>query len=165
MARKVFYSFHYTPDNWRASQVRNIGIVEGNQPVNDNDWEDVKKGGDDAIRRWIDGQLDGRSCTIVLIGENTAGRKWIKYEIEKSWNSGKGVVGIYIHNLKNVYGEQANKGKNPFDDFTIKSNGRKLSDIVKAYDPPFYTSTNVYAYIKNNLSKWVEEAILIRGRY
>lgn len=165
MIRKVFYSFHYAPDNWRVSQVRNIGVVEGNQPVSDNDWEVVKKGGDDAIRRWIDGQLDGRSCTIVLIGENTAGRKWIKYEIEKSWNSGKGVVGIYIHNLKNVYGKQANKGKNPFDDFTLKRNGEKLSNIIKAYDPPFYTSTNVYAYIKNNLSKWVEEAILIRDRY
>lgn len=24
-----FYSFHYAPDNWRASQVRNIGAVEG----------------------------------------------------------------------------------------------------------------------------------------
>jgi hypothetical protein len=27
--RKVFYSFHYMPDAWRASQVRNMGVVEG----------------------------------------------------------------------------------------------------------------------------------------
>ena len=105
MSRKVFYSFHFTPDSWRASQVRNIGIVEGNQPVSDNDWEDVKKGGNDAIQKWINNQLHGRSCTIVLIGKNTAGRKWIKYEIEKSWNDGKGVVGIYVHNLKGANGE------------------------------------------------------------
>ena len=39
MARKCFYSFHYQPDNVRASQVRNIGAIEGNQPVSDNDWE------------------------------------------------------------------------------------------------------------------------------
>lgn len=32
MARKVFFSFHYQPDNWRVSQVRNIGVIEGNQP-------------------------------------------------------------------------------------------------------------------------------------
>lgn len=60
MARKVFYSFHYIPDNWRASQVRYIGAVEGNQPAKDNDWEAVKRGGDAAIQKWIDGQLEGR---------------------------------------------------------------------------------------------------------
>lgn len=165
MSRKVFYSFHFTPDSWRASQVRNIGIVEGNQPVSDNDWEDVKRGGNDAIQKWINNQLHGRSCTIVLIGKNTAGRKWIKYEIEKSWNDGKGVVGIYVHNLKNVNGEQTSKGNNPFDDFTMKRNGKKLSSIVKVYDPPYSDSTDVYDYIKSNLESWVEEAISIRENY
>jgi hypothetical protein len=165
MSRKVFYSFHFTPDSWRASQVRNIGIVEGNQPVSDNDWEDVKRGGNDAIQKWINNQLHGRSCTIVLIGKNTAGRKWIKYEIEKSWNDGKGVVGIYVHNLKNANGEQTSKGNNPFDDFTMKRNGKKLSSIVKVYDPPYSDSTDVYDYIKNNLESWVEEAISIRENY
>ena len=165
MSRKVFYSFHFAPDSWRASQVRNIGIVEGNQPVSDNDWEDVKKGGNDAIQKWINNQLHGRSCTIVLIGKNTAGRKWIKYEIEKSWNDGKGVVGIYVHNLKNANGEQTSKGNNPFDDFTMKRNGKKLSSIVKVYDPPYSDSADVYDYIKNNLESWVEEAISIRENY
>lgn len=51
MSRKVFYSFHFAPDSWRASQVRNVGIVEGNQPVSDNDWEDVKEGGNEAIQK------------------------------------------------------------------------------------------------------------------
>src|SRR6267378_4566082 len=119
MARKVFYSFHYKPDGSRASQVRNIGVVEGNTPAKDNDWETITKGGDDAIKRWINGQLDGRSCTVVLIGENTAGRKWIKHEIEKTWNDNKGVLGIYIHNLKDLTGNQARKGANPFQDFTM----------------------------------------------
>ena len=43
MARKAFYSFHYKPDASRAGQVRNIGVVEGNTPVSDNDWETVTK--------------------------------------------------------------------------------------------------------------------------
>ena len=96
MARKAFYSFHYIPDNWRASQVRNMGAIEGNIPVSDNDWEEITKGGDKAIQKWIDGQINGKSCAIVLIGTNTAGRKWIKYEIKKSWNDGKGVLGIWL---------------------------------------------------------------------
>ncbi|OPL10282.1 MAG: hypothetical protein AVO34_11365 [Firmicutes bacterium ML8_F2] len=163
MARKVFYSFHYKPDNWRASQVRNIGAIEGNTPVSDNDWEEIKKGGDKAIQKWIDGQLKGRSCTIVLIGEKTAGRKWIKYEIKKSWDSEKGVVGIYIHNLKDKNENQSNKGKNPLDDISV--DGKKLSSIVKAYDPPYKTSKNVYDYISKNIEDWVEEAIKIRSEY
>src|SRR5438094_159741 len=115
MARKVFYSFHYKPDNWRAAQVRNIGAVEGNAPVADNDWEQVTKGGDEAIKKWINSQMSGGSCTIILIGANTAGRKWINYEIEQSWNTDKGVCGIYIHNLKNKEGKQSTKGGNPFE--------------------------------------------------
>ena len=41
MAHRVFYSFHYKPDNWRAAMVRNIGSIEGNRPATDNGWEAV----------------------------------------------------------------------------------------------------------------------------
>lgn len=165
MARKGFFSFHYQPDNWRASQVRNMGAVEGNAPISDNDWEAVKKGGDAAIQKWIDDQLNGKSCAVFLIGANTAGRKWINYEITKAWNDGKGVVGIHIHYLKDSSGTQSAKGKNPFEDFTMQKDGKKLSSIVKVYDPPYSTSTNVYSHIKENLEAWIEEAISIRNSY
>lgn len=161
MARRVFFSFHYKPDNWRAAQVRNIGVVEGNAPVSDNDWEQVKRGGDKAIQNWIDGQLKGRSCTIVLIGEKTAKRKWINYEIKTSWDSGKGVLGIYIHNLKDSEELQASKGRNPFDAFTVGD--KELSSIVKAYNPPYSSSKYVYDYIGANIDDWVEEAISIQN--
>ncbi|MEV5475056.1 TIR domain-containing protein [Streptomyces sp. NPDC052207] len=163
MARNVFYSFHYVPDNWRAAQVRNMGVLEGNRPASDNDWEQVKKGGESAIRNWIDSQLRGRSCTVVLIGSGTAGRKWINYEIKKSWEDGKGVLGIYIHNLLDRGGYQSTKGRNPFSDYTI--GGVNMSSIVKAYDPPFTSSQYVYGHIKNNFADWVEEAIEIRAKY
>jgi hypothetical protein len=165
MARRVFFSFHYEPDHWRASQVRNIGALEGNASVSDNEWETIKKGGDAAIQRWIDGQLNGKSCTIVLIGTNTAGRKWVKYEIEKSWNEGKGVLGIHIHNLKNREGYQTSKGENPFADFTMKRDQSKLSSLVKAYDPPYANSKDVYNYIASNMESWVEKAITARANY
>ncbi len=51
MYRRVFYSFNYAEDAWRASQVRNMGVVEGNRPATDNEWQDVSKGGDSAITR------------------------------------------------------------------------------------------------------------------
>ena len=163
MARRVFYSFHYQPDSWRASQVRNMGIIEGNRPVTDNQWETIKRGGDRAIQRWIDNQLYGKSCLVVLIGNATANRKWINYEVSKAWNDGKGVVGIYIHKLENQHKQQSTKGHNPF--LYVKSNGLYLSRSVKDYDPPYSISTNVYSHIKSNISDWVEEAILIRSAY
>lgn len=132
--RQVFYSFHYEPDNWRAATVRNIGTIEGNKPAPDNDWETIKNGGDAAIEKWIKEQMKYRSCTVVLVGNKTAKRKWINYEIRESWKSGMGIVGIYIHGLKNQKGFITNKGLNPFESISFKS-GKKLSEIVKCYNP------------------------------
>lgn len=41
--RRVFFSFHYRKDSWRASQIRNMGVVDGNKPASDNDWEKIKE--------------------------------------------------------------------------------------------------------------------------
>jgi hypothetical protein len=161
MTRKVFFSLHYKPDCWRASQVRNMGTLEGNEPVSDNDWEEVTASGDAAIEAWIKTQMSNRSCAVVLIGNKTSERKWVKYEIATAWNANKGVVGIYVHNLKDDAKVQAAKGANPLDRISVE--GVKLSTIAKAYDPPFTTSTNVYNHIKENIEEWVEEAITIRN--
>ncbi|MEW5979776.1 MAG: TIR domain-containing protein [Acidobacteriota bacterium] len=165
MARRVFYSFHYKPDCVRAAQVRNMGVVEGNKPASDNEWESIVAGGAKAIQKWIDNQLYGKSCNVVLIGANTAGRKWIKYEIKTAWNDGRGVVGVYIHRLKDFEGYPSSKGRNPFDDFTMDGSDKKLSSIVKAYKPPYSESKDVYAYIRDNLEDWIEEAIDIRNNH
>jgi len=162
MARQCFYSFHYVPDSQRASQVRQIGAIEGNRPAADNDWETIKKGGDKAIERWIAGQMHGKSCTVALIGSNTAGRKWINHEIIRSWDSGMGVVGIHIHGLKNLAGKISTKGANPFDCITHGPTKKKLSSIAKCYNPPGSTSKERYAWIAKYLSSAVEEAIGIR---
>jgi hypothetical protein len=164
MARRVFYSFHYVPDNWRVSQVRNIGAIEDNKPAKDNDWETVTRGGDKAIEKWIDDQMHGRSCVVVLIGAGTANRKWINHEIIKAWNAGKGVLGVHIHNLKGSDSKTSKKGDNPFDYITLGDSGKKLSSVVKVYDPAGADSTAVYNHIKNNLEKWIETAIDNRSK-
>ena len=113
MARRVFYSFHYKPDNWRAAMVRNIRSIEENRPATDNGWEAVKRGGDAAIKKWIADQMKFRSCTVVLVGPNTANRKWINHEIAKSWNDAMGVVGIHIHGLEDSNGNVSQMGRSP----------------------------------------------------
>ena len=165
MARRAFFSFHYKPDNWRVSTIRNIGAVEGNKPASDNDWETVVSGEDKAIQDWIDDQMKGRGCAVVLIGKETAGRKWIKYEITKAWNDKKGLLGIHIHNIKNKDGDKTTKGANPFTGHTLCEGKKKLSAVVKCYNPPFTDSKEVYAYISDNFEDWIDEAIKIRNDF
>ena len=179
MKRKVFYSFHYAKDSWRAGQVRNIGVVENDPPLTSNKWEEVKQKGEDNIVKWIQDSLVGKTCLVVLIGEETSKRKWCNREIEEAWRAGKGIVGIYIHNLLDVVGNQSNMGDNPFKSFYIDktynyiakrenkvdNNEILLSSVVQAYNPPYSTSKNVYDYIAENIGDWVEEAIRIRKQY
>jgi len=160
--RQVFYSFHYRPDSWRVAQVRNIGTIEGNKPAPDNDWETVTKNGDEAIKKWIKGQMEYRSCTVILVGKETANRKWINYEIIESWKARMGIVAIHIYGLKNNAEYITTKGSNPFD-YISYGNNKKLSSIAKCYEPVGVNSKEKYAWISRNMSAMVEEAIKIRN--
>lgn len=155
MAKKpVFYSFHYDNDVMRVQQIRNIGVLEGNTPVNANDWETVKRGGEESIKRWIDENMKYKQCVIVLVGSDTSTRPWVKYEIKKAWNEGKPIFGIYIHNIKCPRNGTCRKGDNPFD--TIELNdGDRLSNHVPCYDP---RSDDAYGDISRNLENWVNTA-------
>lgn len=163
MARRVFYSFDYQQDSWRAAMIRNIGAIQNNRPCNANRWEEVKRGEDAAIKRWIDEQLVGRSCTIVLIGAKTAYCEWVKYEIQRSLESGKGLLGIRIHQLMDQHQQTTDAGPNPFD-AVILPDGKKLSSFVTAHEPLGDTSAEAYAYIGNHLQNWIEDAIATRSQ-
>lgn len=162
MTRQVFYSFHFKPDVHRVSQVRNIGALEANQPAKDNDWETITNAGDQAIKNWIAEQMKSRSCTVVLVGTDTADRKWINHEIIRSWDEKMGVVGIHIHGLRSLDKKTSAKGDNPFDYITHGDKGPKLSTIVKCYNPKGDTSQERYAWIAQHLENAVNEAIKIR---
>lgn len=165
MARKCFFSFHYKPDCVRAARVRNIGVIEGNEPAKDNDWEKVVGGGDTAIEKWISDQMEGKTCLVLLVGESTANRKWINHEIVKAWNDGLGVVAIRIHGLVNFDGDTALPGDNPLDFITFASGKKKLSEVAKCYDPSGADSKARYNWIADNIAALVEEAIAIRKNH
>ena len=160
--RQIFYSFHYDNDVFRVQQIRNIGALEDNKPVSHNDWETVKRGGDKAIEKWIDNNMRYRSCVVVLVGYETAKRKWVDYEIRSAWDAGKAVVGIFIDDLIDpryssqppLYGKSY-KGSNPFDNIRL-SNGHLLSSYIECHTPP---STGTYKHISENIENWIEAAI------
>lgn len=157
---RVFYSFHFDNDVMRVQQIRNIGVIEGNEPVAKNEWEQIRKT-ESGIKLWIDENMKFKTCIIVLIGSDTAYRPWVQYEIIKGWNDKKGVVGIYIHNLidprySNVppYFGRCVQGPNPFTQIFLK-NGLALSNYVTCYNPD---PANTYNDIASNLTKWIDNA-------
>lgn len=117
MARRVFFSFHYQNDIWRANQIRNSHVVEGCAAAGFQDaslWEEAMKQGESAIKRMIDRGLDGTTVTAVLIGSQTAYRPYVDYEIERSISRGNGLLGVYIHHLKDQYGRPSVQGEIPW---------------------------------------------------
>ena len=161
---QVFFSFHYNRDVWRASMVRNMGKVDNSSTFSDNDWEEVRFKSDARIKAWIDEQMAMRSCIVVLVGQETSERKWVKYEIEQAMKLHKGIVGIRIHNLENQYGEQDDAGSNPFYN-VIAPSGHRLSNYVTLYNPGYVTSRYVYNDIRDNIERLIEDAISNRLSY
>ena len=112
MARiPVFYSFCFDDDVMRVQQIRNMGVLDGDEPVSPNEWEQIKRKG--ATQNWINENMAYRRCVIVLIGEHTASRPWVIYEIKKGWKDKRGLFGIYINNLRCPRRGLGRQGPNP----------------------------------------------------
>lgn len=160
MARRIFFSFHYERDAWRAGQVRNSNVVSAedrNGFIDSAEWESIKKKGDAAVQNWIEEQLKNTSVTVVLIGAETASREWVQHEIVTSWNRGNGLVGVRIHNIKDHNQKIDLAGRNPFEDLKLPD-GTVLSSVCKTYD--WLTDDG-----RTNLGKWADEAADIRAEY
>lgn len=143
MARKVFFSFHYQRDLWRANVVRNTGVIEGIAAVGFHDealWDEARKQGDSVVKSLIDRALEETSVTVVLVGSETASREYITYEIERSVARGNGMLGIRINNIKDKDGHTSSPGAVP--DLLIR------------------IGTPVYEYEYGKLGTWVEAAYL-----
>lgn len=173
MARRVFFSFHYAEDIWRVSQVRKSGVtkgVEANHPIDAAQWESIKRVGDAAVKRWIDQQLAGTSVTVVLIGSKTSTRPWVLYEIQRSLELKKGLLGITIHDLEDQHRRTSLPGQNPLDLVEVElaqtmgswrfynpSVKTRASTIFKTYDWKWESG-----YL--NFPAWVDEAARIANR-
>jgi hypothetical protein len=133
MTRQVFFSFHHQRDIFRVNVVRQSGALQGEA----------------AIQRLIDGGM-----AVALIGHETASRPWVRYELRKASDDGKGLLGIHIHNVRRPNGEPDSKGANPFTalGITDPAGGR-----VATYD---WVNDDGYG----NFPTWVEWAANRAGR-
>ena len=161
MTRRVFFSFHHKGDARRIGQIRNSWVTKDGQEdagfVDAADWERIKNQGDEAVERWIDAQLKGTSVTVVLIGAETASRPWVLYEISESHNKGNGLLGIYIHNCKDLDGRTCYQGTNPFSQVHFTNSGQSLESVYPVYD---WILNDGYS----NMGTWIEAAAKKAGR-
>lgn len=147
MARRVFFSFHYENDIWRASNVRNAHVVEGTAAAGFQDgslWEEARKKGDEALKQLINKGMEGSTVTAVLIGAETASRPWVDYEIEQSIKRGNGLLGIYIDQIKDKNSQTSRRGPVP-------------KRLAAAGAP-------VYVWDRDKFGEWVEQAAKRAGR-
>lgn len=163
MARSAFFSFYYKKDVVRANQVRNSWVTKGDKEAagftDAAAFEKVEREGDAAVKKWIDGQLSGTSVTVVLIGSETNQREYVKYELQKSYEKGNGVLGIYIHQCKDLSGKTDTKGSNHFGEIGKDANGKAVyfSSAYTCYD---WVDDDGY----NNMGGWIEAAAKKAGR-
>jgi hypothetical protein len=117
-ARAVFFSFHYDRDIFRVQQIKNHYVTKlGYEAAGYFDGslaELARTQGKAAVKRAIDKGLPGSSVTCVLIGAETYTRHWVDYEIFRSVELGKGVIGVRVHQLKDPNRGVDTAGPNPF---------------------------------------------------
>ncbi len=130
MPRYAFFSFAYEDvSNFKANVVRNSWLLRNSEDsfVDGSIWEKSKIKDPNKLKQLISIGLKKTSVTIVLIGKNTANRRWVQYEIIKSFEKGNGIIGIHINRIKGRTG-LTKRGPNPFDklSYTIGEEGRKI---------------------------------------
>lgn len=122
MARRTFFSFHYKPDVHRAWVVRNSWVGGGGDGrradagfFDSSVFEATKRIGDDSLKRFLREGLKNTTVTCVLVGAETSLRRWVRYEILRSFLCGNGMFAVRIHSIANLDRERSEKGANPFD--------------------------------------------------
>ena len=117
MARRVFFSFHYKPDVQRAHVVRNSWVTKADRQdagfFDASVFESKQRTSDDVLKRFLNEGLSGSSVTCVLSGSQTAWRRWVRFELLRSFADGRGILNIAIHGIANLQSQTGSAGANP----------------------------------------------------
>lgn len=131
MPRYTFFSFAYDDvKNFKVNVVRNSWLLHNSKEtfIDSSIWEKKKAINSTAVRNLINDGLHRTSVTAVLIGENTANRRWVNYEIVKSFDKGNGIFGVHLNRIKGKHQIISAKGKNPLErlSFRISVDGKRI---------------------------------------
>lgn len=116
MARRTFFSFHYTPDVWRVWNVRNCWELKSEDSdgfFDSSVFEASQKESEDNLKQFLRNGLKNSSVTCVLAGAKTSERRWVRYEIVRSVLKGNGLLTVDINGVKNSDQKTSVKGEDP----------------------------------------------------
>lgn len=134
MARHTFFSFHYKPDVSRAWVARNSWVTKVAQGEREDAgffdksvFEATQKTSDDALKRFLKDGLRNTTVTCVLVGEETALRRWVRYELFQSFIRGNGILAVRIHSIGSIHSPATVAGANPLDYLAFTVSGDKMT--------------------------------------
>lgn len=149
--RHTFYSFHYA-DVMRVNQIRmcdQFKTTDRRTPrvVDRSLWETAKRTNPAALASMIDKGLEGTSTTCVLAGTETWSREWVKYEIARSLQRGKGLLAVSIHNCPCPNNGRSPQGYNPLDQIA-------LGWDMRIYEWVPYVGWRLHERVTEKLTSW-----------
>ena len=78
---------------------------------------------DDVLKCFLREGLNGTTVTCVLVGAETCLRRWVRYEIFRSFMPGNGPLAIRIHSIGSLHSPATVSGCNPFDCLAFNLDG------------------------------------------
>lgn len=118
MARRTFFSFHYVPDVQRAQVVKNSWVTREREDAGFFDssaFEKAKRTNDDTLKAFLIKEMKGSSVVCVLVGAETAHRRWVRYEIQRAIWDERGLLAVRIHTISHFTTGVSKAGPNPLD--------------------------------------------------
>lgn len=132
MPHYTFFSFCYEDvKNFKVNVVRNSWLLNHSSDtfIDGSIQEKEKSKGPTLIKNLIETGLKKTSVTAILIGDETADRRWVKYEIVKSFEKGNGILAIHINRIRGKEQVISSRGLNPLERlaFQISDDGKKIN--------------------------------------
>ncbi len=156
MGLTVFFCYDRLLDIQRAKRIRHRYEMKGGKAIGfpkPDEWKRILTRGSQAIRYWVEDQVNFSDVTAILIGTNTSQDPVVRQAVTTCHQLEKGMFGIYIHNIRAENGKPSPKGINPLDCFCVVKGDQKtnLSEIYQTYD--WIKDTGQF-----NLNKWIKKA-------
>lgn len=156
MGLTVFFCYDRLLDIQRAKRVKHRYEMKGGRAIGfpkPEEWKKIMAKGNQAIKYWVEDQVHFSDVTAILIGSNTSKDPVVRQAITACHQLEKGMLAIYVHNIRTENGMLHQKGINPLDCFCVVKGDQKtnLSEIYPTYD--WIRDTGQF-----NLNKWIQKA-------
>jgi hypothetical protein len=96
--RKIFVSYHHQGDQGFYNAFSSTYCTQSYDIIQDNSLRNAHDSDDPQyiMQSIRDNNISGTSCTIVLCGAHTHGRKYVDWELKGTLDKEHGVIGVYL---------------------------------------------------------------------